>query len=409
MVMGCRGWLELGRAKSAVVVLSLMMAAGESAGQGVEGRPTKPPARPEEPAAEREVRAKRLRDVYSRSPAEWPAPEVDPGVAWVELGPLPGPVSPPDNPSSKPKVALGKQLFFDPRISGSGQIACASCHDPDLGWADGRTTSFGHSREALRRNAPGLLNVGSAPALFWDGRASSLEAQAREVMLNPKEMNATTDSIVSGLAAVPEYRAGFKEAFGSDEITVDAVAKALATFERSLVGGRSRFDRFLKGSKVALSDEAILGLDLFRGKARCLNCHNGPTFSDGKFHDLGLSYYGRSLEDLGRYKITAQAEDVGRFRTPSLRNVAATAPYMHNGLFALEGVLNMYNAGMATLRRRPGQEDDPLFPTKSPLLKPLGLNRRDLADLRAFLESLTEPKLRVLPPPQPGLAAKPLP
>jgi cytochrome c peroxidase len=164
----------------------------------------------------------------------------------------------------------------------------------------------------------------------------------------------------------------------------------------------------MKGDAKALSDEAIRGLDVFRGAGRCMNCHHGPTFSDGQYHDLGLSYYGRELEDLGRYKISDQAEDVGRFRTPSLRNIGATGPYMHNGLFELSGVLNAYNAGMATLRRKPEQAGDPLFPTKSPRLRPLGLNKQDLADLRAFLESLTEPKLRVRAPELPGLAAHPV-
>jgi cytochrome c peroxidase len=328
---------------------------------------------------------------------------VDPGVAWTEIGLLPAMVEPPDNPSTPAKIELGKRLFFDPRVSGSGQIACASCHDPDLGWADGRTTSFGHRRQPLRRNAPGLMNIGYMPALFWDGRASSLEDQARQVMLNPQEMKATPESITRELSAIAEYREAFRAGFGSDQIDVESVAKALATFERSIVGGRSRFDRFLKGDAKALSDEAVRGFDLFRGAGRCMNCHHGPTFSDGRFHDLGLSYYGRELEDLGRYQVTRRAEDVGRFRTPSLRNIGSTGPYMHNGLFELSGILNAYNAGMATLRRKPAQAADPLFPTKSPHLRPLGLNAQDLADLQAFLVSLTEPKLRVRAPDLPGL------
>ena len=367
--------------------------------------PTKLPPRPKESAETRAERAAELRQVYSRPSAEWPAPEVDPGVDRVEIGLLPALVGPADNPGTEAKIALGKRLFFDPRVSGSGQIACASCHDPDLGWADGRTIAYGHGREPLKRNSPGLMNIGYMETLFWDGRAGSLEEQAREVILNPHEMNATPDSVVKGLSAVPEYRAEFREAFGSERIDVDVVAKAIAAFERSIVGGRSRFDQFMKGNSKALSDEAVLGLDLFRGKARCMNCHGGPNFTDNTFHDLGLSYYGRELEDLGRYKITGDPDDVGRFRVPSLRNIGATGPYMHNGLFELTGVLNMYNAGMATLKRKPAETFDPLFPKKSHLLKPLGLNEQDLADLRAFLESLTEPKLRVRAPALPGLAA----
>lgn len=350
--------------------------------------------RPQEPADVRAERIAGLRQVYEGPPSGWPRPNIDPGVEWVELGTLPPVPQPDDNPPTAAKVALGKMLFFDPRLSGSGQIACASCHDPDLGWADGRTTSFGHDRQALPRNAPGLLNVGQARSLFWDGRAATLEDQARAVILNPHEMNAPAEATVAAVAKVPGYRPAFQEAFGSDDVTLDAVARALAAFERTLVGGRSKFDAFLKGNPKALTDEAIAGLDLFRGAARCLNCHNGPTFSDNQFHDLGLSYYGRTLEDLGRYRITGEAADVGRFRTPSLRNIGNTKPYMHNGVFELDGVLRMYNAGMATLRRPPGEPkpDAAPFPTKSPLLRSLGLNDRDLADLKAFLESLNEPR-----------------
>ncbi|WP_254053622.1 cytochrome-c peroxidase [Singulisphaera sp. GP187] len=381
---------------------------GATAERQEKGLPRLPP-RPQESADVRAERIAGLRRVYQGPPAEWPKPDVDPGVEWVELGILPPVPHPATNPPTAAKVALGKMLFFDPMLSGSGQIACASCHDPDLGWADGRTTSFGHDRQALRRNSPGLLNIGQARSLFWDGRAATLEDQARAVILNPHEMNAPAEATVAAVAKVPGYRPAFREAFGADDVTLDTVALALAAFERTLVGGRSKFDAFLKGNPQALTDEAIAGLDLFRGAARCLNCHNGPAFSDGQFHDLGLSYYGRELEDLGRYRITRDAADVGRFRTPSLRNVGNTKPYMHNGVFELDGVLRMYNAGMATLRRPSGapKPDAAPFPTKSPRLRPLGLNDRDLADLKAFLESLNEPRgfrrPPILPPSPPEL------
>ncbi|RUL83908.1 cytochrome-c peroxidase [Tautonia sociabilis] len=374
---------------------------GSDDGSTAVARVGRPAPRPAEAPEDRAARIARLREVYAGPPSGWPTPEVDEGVDWVELGLLPTPADPPDNPTTAEKVELGRLLFFDPRLSGSGQIACASCHDPDLGWADGRTTSFGHDREPLRRNAPSVLFAAFQPALFWDGRAGSLEAQAAAVLRNPKEMHAD-EEIVARLAAVPEYREAFAEVFGPGGVTIDRASRAIAAFERTLVGGRSRFDAFLKGDRAALSDAAISGLDLFRTRARCLNCHHGPALSDGQFHDLGLSYYGRSLEDLGRFAVTGEPADVGRFRTPSLRNVTATAPYMHNGLFELDGVLRMYDAGMATIRPKEDQRDDPLFPTKSPLLKPLGLNAQDRSDLRAFLESLAEPRLRVRPPRLPG-------
>jgi cytochrome c peroxidase len=181
-------------------------------------------------------------------------------------------------------------------------------------------------------------------------------------------------------------------------VTEDRIARAVACFERTLTGGRSRFDAFLGGKADALSDAEVRGLHLFRTDARCLHCHNGPALTDGGFHDIGLSYYGRLYEDLGRFAVTKAAPDVGRFKTPSLRNVGRTGPYMHNGLFELGGVLSAYNAGMPTLRRGEKHADDPYFPTKSPFLKPLGLNKQDLADLEAFLRALDEPPRRVRPP-----------
>jgi cytochrome c peroxidase len=342
--------------------------------------------------------AQTLRADYSKPAARWPRPTLDKGVALNELSLLPEPSYPPGNRPSPRKQALGKQLFFDPRLSASGQISCASCHDPDLSWADGRTVAFGHDRSAGRRNAPSIMNAAYNTSHFWDGRAASLEQQASSPIVDPIEMNADAGKMVARLNAIGEYRKEFKEVFGADSITLPDIARAIADFERTLRGGRSRFDAFLKGKTDALSDSAVRGLHLFRTSARCLNCHNGPNFTDGQFHDLGLSYYGRKYEDLGRYRITHRPEDVGRFKTPTLRNVTRTAPYMHNGLFNLEGVLRMYNAGMATLRRKPSQMHDPLFPTKDPLLQPLGLNPHDLEDLLAFLKSLEEPHRRVRPP-----------
>jgi cytochrome c peroxidase len=213
------------------------------------------------------------------------------------------------------------------------------------------------------------------------------------------------DVVTQTLAAQPGYRAAFAKAFDGDEkISMARVAQAIATFERAIVSRRSDFDRFLKGEHDAMSDAAVRGLHLFRTDARCANCHMGPTLSDEQFHDLGPSYYGREFQDLGRYEVTKDPKDVGKFKTPSRRNVTRSAPYMHNGLFDLMGVLRAYNAGMATLQRKPEQANDPLFPTKSPHLRPLGLNANDLSDLRAFLESLEETRLRIRPPELPGLS-----
>ena len=365
--------------------------------------PERLPPRPERTADERKALADELRRVYSGDPATWPAPHVDPGVNWKEIGLLPEVEHPADNPHTDAKQTLGETLFFDPRLSGSGQIACASCHDPDLGWADGRTTSFGHSRKHLARNAPTIRNTAFQAHLFWDGRADSLEDQARQVLLNPDEMRSGPEHVVALLENEPGYQELWQKAFGAEPVSIDRAAQALACFERTVVGGSSRFDSFMKDHPAALTDEALLGMDLFRREARCINCHNGPAFSDGGFHDIGLSNYGRPFEDIGRGRITNDPADTGKFRTPSLRDATATLPLMHNGLFELQVALTLYNAGMPTPVRRENQADDPRFPVKSPLLKPLGLNKQDLADLTAFLTSLEETKRRVRPPVIPGL------
>lgn len=367
----------------------------------------RPVPRAERSAEQRAARAAELRAIYAGDPAEWPAPTVDPDVIWREIGLLPPVQHPASNPHSEAKERLGRALFFDPRLSGSGQIACASCHDPDLGWADGRTTSFGHSRKHLARNSPTIRNAAYQTHLFWDGRADSLEDQARQVLLNPDEMRSGPEHVVALLQSEPGYEALWRAAYGDEAVSIDRAADAIACFERTVVGGSSKFDAFLKGNTAVLSDAAILGLDLFRRDARCINCHHGPAFSDGGFHDLGLSNYGRPFEDLGRGKVTGVASDTGKFRTPSLRDATSTPPLMHNGLFELDVALTLYNAGMPTPQRKQSQADDPRFPVKSPHLKPLGLNKQDLADLSAFLQSLEEPKRRVRPPEIPGLHPAP--
>lgn len=346
------------------------------------------------------AQAQTLRPIYAGPASQWPTPDLDDSVRahYVELGLLTALPYPADNPYDPAKAALGQQLFFDPRLSGSGQLSCSSCHDPDLGWADGRTVSFGHARKVLKRNAPTVQNAGHLPALFWDGRVVTLEQQVEAVLHNDDEMRSTEALIRERLGQIPGYTNAFDQVFGSSTVTMARVAQAIATFERTITSRSSSFDAFLRGDELALSDAAVRGLHLFRTTARCVNCHHGPMLTDGKFHNEGLTYYGRKLQDLGRYEITRRPEDVGAFKTPSLRNIGRTAPYMHVGLFDLEGVLNMYNAGMPTPRRRPELKDDPLFPRKSHLLKPLGLNTQDMADLKAFLESLTETRQRMMSP-----------
>lgn len=333
-----------------------------------------------------------LRQAYTRPPAQWPAPEVDKDVVWTELGPLPVRApSPPDRAFSEAKAALGEQLFFDPRVSRSGQIACASCHEPDLAFADGRKVSFGHDRQAGRRNSPSLVMSGFTARLFWDGRAESLEHQATFPVEDPLEMAYDITELLAWLNADPDYRGGFAAAFDATPITDQQLRQALADYQRTLVrvARNTPFERFLRGQHDALDDRQLHGLHLFRTKARCMNCHHGATLSDDEFHNAGMTYYGRKYEDLGRYEVTGKIEDVGRFRTPSLRLVSKTGPWLHNGLFPdLMGVLNFYNVGMPRPKPTAAQRDDPLFPQTSPRLKALNLTRDELSALRSFLDAL---------------------
>jgi cytochrome c peroxidase len=395
------GWrCDAGRCTTAVLALWLVCATTPSHAVQAAGLPPRSERTPEQRAAH----AASLRRAYQGEPSTWPEPLVAPGVEWRELGPLAVVDHPADNPFSPDKAALGRILFHDPRLSRGGTLACVSCHEPNLAWADGRIVAEPPGRKP-RRNTPSILNAAFESRLFWDGRAASLEEQVAEALTNAGEMAATPDRVERLLSGSPEYRRLFAAAFPDGSIAFPRVVAAVACFERTIIGGESRFDQFVRGKPAALTDAEFIGLDLFRREGRCLTCHHGPTFSDGRFHNLGLSYYGRPHEDLGRQAITHDSADAGRFRTPGLRNVTRTGPHMHNGMFDLQGVLRMYNAGMVTAKRHPHQLDDPLFPVKSPLLQPLGLNRQDLDDLAAFLAALEEPRNHPRPPDLPEIPA----
>lgn len=331
-----------------------------------------------------------LRRVYALPISEWPAPNVDTGAVWQELAPLPAmPPIPPDNPQTPQKIALGKALFEDPQLSRSGQIACASCHDRQLGWGDGRSVSFGHDRRAGRRNAMNISMAAYASPLFWDGRAATLEEQALHPIQDSSEMAFTARALERRLSRETGYPLQFQQVFGDKKITMHRIAQALASYQRSLTPRFNRFDRFLEGRRDVLTDSQLWGLHLFRTQARCMNCHSGPALTDNRFHNLGLHFYGRAKEDLGRYRVTGDVADSGKFRTPTLRGVGKTGPYMHSGGFMeLRGVVNMYNVGMPRPAPKAGEEDDPRFPREDPLLKPLDLHRTELEAITAFLEAL---------------------
>ncbi len=345
-----------------------------------------------------------LRALYSSGdPSTWPQAHLfdQAREGFRDIGPLPKPSLPKNNPYSKGKEDLGKALFFDPRLSESGQISCASCHDPELMWADARRVPYGHDRQLGPRNTPTLLNIAYATAQFWDGRAKDLEEQVRFPIENPLEMNIHSKLAVKRIAKIKAYRPLFTEAFGEGKITLDKINKAIATFERTLISPPSRFDQFVQGKKEALSDSEVRGLHLFRTKANCINCHNTPYFSDQKFHNVGLTYFDREYEDLGRYEITKDKQDVGKFKTPTLREISHTAPYMHNGLFPdIRGVINMYNAGMPNEKYKPSERG--IEPKKSPMLTSLNLSESEITDLENFLKSLHSLRYKMRAPELPN-------
>lgn len=331
-----------------------------------------------------------LRNIYSQSPDKWPTPHVDEGVQWKELGVLPPSPIDMENDSVKRIVELGKLLFFDPRLSSSNQLSCASCHAPDLNWADGKEVSIGHDHSVNKRNAISIENVWAQKKLFWDGRADSLEQQAEGPISSQIEMHQDLKTLAKKIAKVKGYHPLFEQAFGSKKITNQRIFKSLATYQRTITSRKTDFDMFLEGKKNALTDQQVFGLHLFRTKARCMNCHNGSLFTDFDFHNVGLTYYARKYEDLGLYNITKKPEDVGKFKTPSLRDVMRTAPWFHNGLFSdINGVMNMYNVGMPVQRIRPEQENDPLLPKNDKLLRGLALSKAERDAVVSFLHAIT--------------------
>jgi len=337
---------------------------------------------------EEPVSASELRSAYSGAPDTWPRPWLKDGAEFVEFAKLPPAPSPDYNPTTHEKIALGRALFDDPMLSGSGQIACASCHERDLSFTDGLRTSFGHNRLRGVRNAQSLLTAAWWRELFWDGRSPTLEDQALHPFVDPVEMATSHARIVESIKSDGVYGDMFAAAFGDREISIQRISYALASFQRSLRPRASKFDRFVDG-RAQLTDQELRGLHLFRTKAGCANCHNGPLLSDQKYHNIGLSYYGRELQDLGRYEATRDPADIGKFRTASLRNIRRSAPYMHNGVMPeLSGVVTFYNAGGARPRPREDQKDDPHFPQTDPLLAPLNLTAEEREALVAFLETL---------------------
>lgn len=296
---------------------------------------------------------------------------------YLANGLLPPMPVPSTNPQTDAKIELGKMLYFDKRLSRDNTISCASCHRPDASWADTTPVSEGVEHKLGGRNSPTILNSGYFVPQFWDGRAIHLEKQAVGPVANPVEMDLPLDELIVRLKGIPGYVAAFRAAFGT-EPTEDGVAKAIAAFERTIVSSNSPYDQYLQGNKSAMTPAAVRGMELFNGKGHCTSCHSGPNFSDQRFHNLGIGYKGGKYADVGRYEVTKDPKDMGAFRTPGLRHVAMTPPYLHDGSEpTLEAVIDLYDRGGIP------------NPHLDPLMLPLHLTSREKSDLVEFMKALT--------------------
>lgn len=344
----------------------------------------------------------------------------------AELAPLGPPPIPADNPMSDAKVELGKMLFFDPILSGNYAMPCSACHLPDAGWAIQEKISFGYPGTTHWRNSQTIVNSAYYSKLFWAGSSKSLEGQARSAARGGVAGNGEDDMMEARLAFVPEYRERFADVFGDDWPNVRHAYQAIAAFQRTIVQTDTPFDTYMRGDDAALTDQQKRGLDLFTGKANCAACHNGPLVSDEQYYNLGVppydgwetdeiaqitfrfelyakgsteDLYRHTKDDPGVYFRSKDKRHKGKFRTPSLRYTKYTYPYMHNGMLeSLRDVVEFYNAG--------GGENE-FAKTKSPLIKPLGLNDTEIDDLVAFLESFSGEEILLEEPDIPSM--QPLP
>jgi cytochrome c peroxidase len=296
------------------------------------------------------------------------APQVPLGVELYR--PVPS-----DNPLTPGRIALGRRLFFDRRLSRDETLSCASCHEPQRAFTDGRAVAQGIGGARGRRNSPTLVNRAWGGSFFFDGRARSLEDLALQPILDPTELGSTADAVLS--LARSSYRSKFRAAFDA-EPSLELIAKALASYLRTIVGGNSAFDRFAAGDDSALTTSARRGRTLFNGKAGCGQCHAGTNLTDEEFHNTGVAWRTGVLTDEGRAAVTRAPADRGAFKTPTLREISRTAPYMHDGsLSSLAEVIEYYDTGGAR------------NPALDPKLRALHLSPMEKSDLTAFLNSLT--------------------
>ncbi len=349
-------------------------------------------------------------------------PAADASSPPLGLPPVPIPA---DNPQTPAKIALGDKLFHDARFSSTGTISCASCHADAKAFTDHLPVAEGIHKLKGTRNTPTIINAAYFHLLFWDGREPSLEAQAKDPMVNPVEMGLKNhEPVLKIVRTDPAYQAMFKQVFGvtGNQVTMKQVLMAIASFERNVVSGDSPFDRYVYGGdKKAMSPAAVAGMSIFQNKGRCVDCHTMnttyATFTDNRFHNLGIGsnelgtkkmqqlamaflaskahrkevdttgLTNKDMSELGRFAVTGQLNDHGAFKTPILRNVAVTGPYMHNGsLKSLMDVVNFYNNGGVVKKG----EKATVF--QSGGIRPLGLTEKEKKELVAFLEALTSPQ-----------------
>jgi cytochrome c peroxidase len=300
-----------------------------------------------------------------------------------EILPLPGGLRgyeamkiPPDNPMTPEKVALGRQLFFDKRLSADGSRSCYSCHLNEKGLSDGLPTSVGALGKRLPRNSPTLWNIGYHHEFYWDGRAPTLERQIFAAWTGPN-MSGKPEEVAARLNQIEGYRRQFRKVFGTDA-TPDAIVKALAAYTRTIIGGNTAWDRWRAGDETAISEEAKRGWEVFQ-RIGCTNCHDGLLFTDLQYHNVGIGM-DKPNPDLGRYNVTKQDKDRGAFKTPTLRDVARSGPYFHDGSAAtLEEAVDIMLAG---------GKPNPWLDRAN--LKPARITPEERRALLAFLRSLTE-------------------
>lgn len=321
--------------------------------------------------------------------AEGPGPEPVQAQNPAQLAAFKRPDSipfPANNPYTPTKAALGKMLFFEPRLSRDRNLSCASCHNPSFGWEVPFDRAIGAGGAPLGRHAPTTINLAWTSVFFWDGRAPSMEAQARGPIEADVEMDLPLDEAVRRLKQISGYQSAFSRAFPDEGITEQNLLRAIATYERTIISGQTRFDRWVDGDPGSMTEQEKRGFAVFTGKGRCAECHSGWNFTDDAFHDIGLA-----TEDTGRMQVTGQEQDRFLFKTPGLREIAARAPYMHNGSVpTLEAVISHYIAGGIPR------------PSRSAKMQSVALDQEEVAALVAFLRSLSSPQeslaLPQLPP-----------